>query len=58
MISHNAHQTSLQMLRLMAQEIKAARILMLGTYRHAEVRQSPESGKLIGELNREGQTVR
>jgi predicted ATPase len=30
---------------------------MIGTYRDAEVRQSPELGKLIGDLIREGRTV-
>ena len=54
---HDADQPSLQMLRFIAREIKAARIVMLGTYRNAEVRQSPELGKLIGDLNREGRPV-
>jgi hypothetical protein len=29
--------------------MKAARISTLGTYRHVEVRQSPEPGKLISD---------
>jgi tetratricopeptide (TPR) repeat protein len=54
---HDADQPSLQMLRFVARENKAARIMMLGTYREAEVRQSQELGKLVGDLNREGWTV-
>jgi tetratricopeptide (TPR) repeat protein len=54
---HDADQPSLQMLRLVARQTTYARILIVGTYRDAEVRQSPELGKLIGDLTREGQTV-
>jgi predicted ATPase len=54
---HDSDQPSLQMLRFVARETKGARILILGTYRDAEVRQSPELGKLIGDLIREGRTV-
>jgi tetratricopeptide (TPR) repeat protein len=54
---HDADRPALQMLRFVARETKDASILMLGTYRDAEVRQSPELGKLIGDLIREGRTV-
>jgi tetratricopeptide (TPR) repeat protein len=54
---HDADQPSLQMLRFVARETKNARILIIGTYRDVEVRQSPELGKLIGDLIREGRTV-
>jgi len=54
---HDADQPSLQMLRFVARETKAARIMILSTYRDIEIRQSPELGKLIGDLNREGWTV-
>jgi len=54
---HDADQPSLQMLRLVARQTTYARILIVGTFRDAEVRQSPELGKLIGDLTREGQTV-
>jgi tetratricopeptide (TPR) repeat protein len=54
---HDADQPTLQMLRFVARETKNARILVVGTYRDAEVRQSPEVGKLIGDLIREGRTV-
>ena len=54
---HDADQPTLQMLRFVARETKGARILILGTYRDVEVRQSPELGKLIGDLIREGRTV-
>jgi tetratricopeptide (TPR) repeat protein len=54
---HDADQPSLQMLRFVARETKGAHILIVGTYRDAEVRQSPELGRLIGDLIREGRTV-
>ena len=54
---HDADQPSLQMLRFVARETKDAHLLIVGTYRDAEVRQSPELGKLIGDLIREGRTV-
>ena len=54
---HDADQPSLQMLRFVARETKDERILVVGTYRDVEVRQSPELGKLIGDLIREGRTV-
>jgi tetratricopeptide (TPR) repeat protein len=54
---HDADQPTLQMLRFVARETKNARILIVGTYRDAEVRQSLELGKLIGDLIREGRTV-
>jgi tetratricopeptide (TPR) repeat protein len=54
---HDADQPTLQMLRFVARETKDARILMIGTYRDVEVRQSPELGKLIGNLTREGRTI-
>ena len=54
---HDADHPSLEMLRFVAREIKAARIVMLCTYRDAEVRHSPELGKLVGDLIREGWTV-
>jgi tetratricopeptide (TPR) repeat protein len=54
---HDADQPSLQMLRFVARETKGASILIVGTYREVEVRQSPELGKLIGDLTREGRPV-
>jgi tetratricopeptide (TPR) repeat protein len=54
---HDADKPTLQMLRFIARETKDASILIIGTYRDVEVRQSPELGKLIGDLIREGRTV-
>jgi len=54
---HDADQPSLQMLRFVARETKDTRILIVGTYRDAEIRQSSELGKLIGDLIREGRTL-
>jgi predicted ATPase len=53
----DADQPTLQMLRFIARETREARILIIGTYRAVEVRQSPELGKLIGDLIREGRTI-
>ena len=54
---HDADHSSLQMLRFIARAAKDASLLMIGTYRDAEIRQSPELGKLMGDLIREGRTV-
>ena len=54
---HDADQPSLQMLRFIARAAKDVSLLMIGTYRDAEVRQSPELGKLIGDLIREGRSL-
>jgi tetratricopeptide (TPR) repeat protein len=54
---HDADQPSLQMLRFIAREIKSARLAIIGTYRDAEIRQSPELGRLVGDLIREGLTI-
>jgi predicted ATPase len=54
---HDADHPSLQMLRFIARAAKDVSLLMIGTYRDAEVRQSPELGKLVGDLIREGRTV-
>jgi predicted ATPase len=57
MTFHDADQPSLQMLRFLARAAKDVSLLMIGTYRDAEVRQSPELGKLIGDLIREGRSL-
>jgi eukaryotic-like serine/threonine-protein kinase len=54
---HDADQPSLQMLRFVARQTKDVRMLIVGTYRDAEVRQSPELATLIGDLIREGRTI-
>jgi tetratricopeptide (TPR) repeat protein len=51
---HDADHPSLLMQRFIASQTKDARILMVGTYRDTEVRQSAELSKLIGDLTREG----
>src|SRR5258708_1594337 len=45
------------MMRFIARQIKDARILMIGTYRDTEVRQSRDLDKLVGDLNREGHLI-
>jgi predicted ATPase len=54
---HDADQPSLQMLRFIARGIKDVPLLIVGTYRNAEVRNSPELGKLVGDLLREGRSL-
>ncbi|HUA33591.1 MAG TPA: AAA family ATPase [Candidatus Binataceae bacterium] len=54
---HDADQPSLELLRFIARETKGARIVIVGSFREAEVRQSPELGKLVGDLIREALTI-
>ena len=54
---HDADHPSLLMQKFIAGQIKDARILMVGTYRDTEVRQSLELSKLIGDMNREGYSI-
>jgi predicted ATPase len=51
---HDADQSSLLMLRLVVRELKEAPVLIIATYREAEVRRPPELAQMIGELTREG----
>jgi tetratricopeptide (TPR) repeat protein len=50
---HDGDLASLELLRFVAREVRNEPITMVGTYREAEVRRSPELGKLVGELSRE-----
>jgi tetratricopeptide (TPR) repeat protein len=52
-----ADQSSLLMLRFIARELKDVPILILGTFREAEVRASPALRRLIGEIAREGHQI-
>jgi tetratricopeptide (TPR) repeat protein len=54
---HDADHPSLLMQRFVARQTKDARILIVGTYRDAEVRRSPQLGKLVGDLIREGRSI-
>ena len=51
---HDADPPSLLLLKFIAGHSKDARILLVGTYRDTEVRQSQELSRLIGDLSREG----
>ena len=51
---HDADQQSLLLLRFVARELPSARILIVGTYRDAEIRRSPALGRLVGAIIREG----
>jgi len=52
-----ADQPSLLMLRFIARQLKEARVLIVGSYREAEVRDSPALSRLIGEIARDGHQV-
>src|SRR5580704_12622057 len=54
---HDADQPSLQMLRFIARAAKDVPVLIVGTYRHAEVKRSQPLGKLVGDLLREGRSL-
>jgi hypothetical protein len=54
---HDADHPSLLMHRFIACQTKDPRILMVGTYRDTEVRQSPELSKLSGDLTREDHSI-
>ena len=54
---HDADQPSLQMLRFIARAAKDVPLLIVGTYRDAEVKRSLELGKLVGDLIREGRAL-
>jgi tetratricopeptide (TPR) repeat protein len=51
---HESDLASLAMLGFVARETHAANILLIGTYRDAEMRRSPERLKLVEEILREG----
>lgn len=53
----DADQSSLLMLRFIARELKETPILILGTFREAEVRASPALSRLISEIAREGHQI-
>ncbi|MBV8055268.1 MAG: AAA family ATPase, partial [Deltaproteobacteria bacterium] len=52
-----ADQPSLLMLRFVARQLKEARVLIVGSYREAEVRNSPALSRLIGEIAGDGHQV-
>jgi tetratricopeptide (TPR) repeat protein len=54
---HDADYASLMMLRLIAQGLASAGILIVGTHRDLEVRRSPELSKHIGDLSREARCL-
>jgi predicted ATPase len=54
---HDADHPSLLLLKFIAGHSKDAGILVVGTYRDTEVRQSQELTRLIGDLSREGHSI-
>ena len=54
---HDADEASLAMLRFMARELKTAAIMMIATYRDAEVWRSSDLSKQIGEISREARSI-
>jgi tetratricopeptide (TPR) repeat protein len=51
---HDADLASLSMLGFIAREVRDAKILIVGTYRDAELRRSPERLKLVEQILHEG----
>jgi predicted ATPase len=54
---HAADQDSLVLLRFLARELTQIRILVVGTYRDLEVRQSAQQAELLADIGREGSTI-
>ena len=54
---HEADQSSLELLKFVARGLTDARIVVVGTYRDAEVRRSPYLSEAIGEILRYGRAI-
>jgi len=54
---HDADQPSLLMLQFVARELVTARIVIVGTYREAEVQRSATLAQLLGTILREGRQI-
>jgi predicted ATPase len=54
---HAADIDSLLLLKFIARDLLQSRILIAGTYREAEVNQSPSHASVLGEVGREGQNI-
>jgi len=54
---HAADGPSLLLLQFLARELRDSRILVVGTYREAEVRRAPEVGQILGDLAREAEHI-
>lgn len=54
---HDADEASHALLRFMARELKGTAIILIATYRDAEVRRSPGLSKLVGALSREARPI-
>ncbi|HLX36939.1 MAG TPA: AAA family ATPase, partial [Candidatus Binataceae bacterium] len=54
---HDADLASLTMLRFLARELRGVGILIVGTYREAEMQRSPTLSAQIGELAREARSL-
>src|SRR5436190_7692940 len=54
---HAADQSSLLLLRFLARELRALRVLIIGAYRDVEARLSQETGQLLAHVGREARTL-
>ncbi len=54
---HDADEASLAMLRFVARDLKGAAIMIIATYRDAEVGRSQNLSKLVGEISREARAI-
>jgi len=54
---HAADQSSLLLLAFVARELRAMRLVLIGTYRDVEARLSPEAGQLLARAGREARVL-
>jgi hypothetical protein len=54
---HAADESSLLLLHFLARELRALRLLLVGTYRDVEARQRPAASELLARIGREGAVV-
>ena len=54
---HGADEATLQLLRFVAHSLRGSSILLIGTYRHAEVRTTPRLSAVFGEISRDARTI-
>ncbi len=54
---HGADADSLLLLKFVARDLHESRILILGTYRDVEAKQSPQHAALLSEIAREGYSI-
>src|SRR5206468_4083259 len=54
---HAADPSSLQLVHFLVRGVRAAPLLVIGTYREAEVRIAPETSRVLAQIGREATTL-